>query len=466
MANGTAAGLCRLTVRAPSKAIDLAVPSDVPVADLLPAVLGYGGDDLGEAGLEHEGWVLQRLGEAPLDHEATLESLGLRDGDTVYLRPRTEALPEVRLDDIVDGISTTMKESPHGWSPQASRRLLRGLTLAALIGALVIIALPGGPAVQREITAGAFALLLLAGAAAASRAVGDAAAAALLGAMVSPYLVLAGWLLPGGALVGPDHYRTLGARLLAASAAEAGGSVLALAVVAAYTAFFVGATVFAIAGALGGTLLMVANMPPGHAASIVALVAVAFGAFVPSLSFRLSGLRTPPLPTNADQLQEGIEPRSPSAVAARAVLADTWMTALYATAGLTCALCVTALARDGLLRPIADGRRGVPAPGAAQPGPGQRLAAAVPGRAGSLGRGDDGRRRGRRGRSGRPDAAWPSGWRRPPRRFSSADGSFRAMRLVPYWGRAAEILHSLVAVSLLPLALWVLGVYGELRAIG
>jgi hypothetical protein len=39
-------------------------------------------------------------------------------------------------------------------------------------------------------------------------------------------------------------------------------------------------------------------------------------------------------------------------------------------------------------------------------------------------------------------------------------------RLVPYWGRAAEILHSLVAISLLPLVLWVLGVYGELRAIG
>src|SRR6185312_2377795 len=99
------AELCRLTVRAPAKSIDLAVPADVPVADLLPAVLGYGGDDLGEAGLEHEGWVLQRLGGAPLDHEASLESLGLRDGDTVYLRPRTEAMPEVRLDDIVHGIS-------------------------------------------------------------------------------------------------------------------------------------------------------------------------------------------------------------------------------------------------------------------------------------------------------------------------------------------------------------------------
>jgi type VII secretion integral membrane protein EccD len=465
VSNGTSAGLCRLTVRAPTKAIDLAVPADVPVADLLPAVLGYGGDDLGEAGLEHEGWVLQRLGGAPLDHEATLESLGLRDGDTVYLRPRTEALPEVRLDDIVHGISTTMKESPHGWSPQASRRLLRGLTLVALIGALVIIALPGGPAAQREIAAGSFALLLLAGAAAASRAVGDAASAALLGAMVGPYLVLAGWLLPGGALTGPDHYRTFGARLLAASAAEAGGSVLALAVVAAYTAFFVGATVFAVAGALSGVLLMVGGMPPEHAAGIVALAAVVFGAFVPSLSFRLSGLRTPPLPTNAEQLQEGIEPRSPAAVATRAILADTWMTALYATVGLTCALCVTALAHNDSLSQLllAAALSLLLVLHSRDMGNiWQRLSLVAPGVWGAIamvaievaGTEPSGRTLPAVGVASAAAALIIAGWIVPGR------------RLVPYWGRAAEILHSLVAISLLPLALWVLGVYGELRAIG
>jgi type VII secretion integral membrane protein EccD len=283
--------------------------------------------------------------------------------------------------------------------------------------------------------------------------------------MVGPYLVLAGWLLPGGPLSGPDHYRTLGARLLAASAAEAGGSVLALAVVASYTAFFVGATVFAIAGALGGTLLMVAGMPPSHAASIVALVAVAFGAFVPTLSFRLSGLRTPPLPTNAQQLQEGIEPRSPSAVAARAVLADTWMTALYATAGLTCAICVTVLAGDGRLAQLLMGvavslllvlhSRGLG-------NVWQRLSLIAPGAWGAAMMvavevaGDDpgGRTLPAVGVAATAAALLICGWIVPGR------------RLVPYWGRAAEILHSMVAVSLLPLALWVLGVYGELRAIG
>ncbi|WP_461028507.1 type VII secretion integral membrane protein EccD, partial [Streptomyces sparsus] len=142
MTDTQVAGLCRLTVRAPARTIDLAVPADVPVADLLPAVLGYAGDDLAEKGIEHGGWVLQRLGGLPLDEERTLDSYDLRDGETVYLRPRTEALPEVHLDDLVDGISTTMNGRPHGWGPTAGRRTLCGVAVAALLAGRVVLALP------------------------------------------------------------------------------------------------------------------------------------------------------------------------------------------------------------------------------------------------------------------------------------------------------------------------------------
>jgi type VII secretion integral membrane protein EccD len=241
--------------------------------------------------------------------------------------------------------------------------------------------------------------------------------------------------------------------------------VLALAVVAAYTAFFVSQTVFAVAGALGGALMMVAGFAPEHAAGVVALAAVVFGAFVPSLSFRLSGLRMPPLPNNAEQLQEGIEPRSPESVAVRAVLADDWMTALYATVGLTCAACLIALThhddvaqllmaaalslllllhsrglgnlwqRLSMALPGVLGAATMIAVAAAATGPAGRVLLAV-------------------GLMTVTTALIVAGWTVPGR------------RLVPYWGRAAELLHSLVAISLLPLALWVLGVYGLLRAIG
>ncbi|MFD4128541.1 type VII secretion integral membrane protein EccD [Streptomyces globisporus] len=464
MTDTQVAELCRLTVRAPAKSIDLAVPADVPVADLLPAVLGYAGDNLEEAGIDHGGWVLQRLGGEPLDEELTLDSYGLRDGDTLYLRPRAEALPEVHLDDLVDGIATTMRDHPFGWTPKVSRWVLLGIVVAILAGGVLVIAWPGGSSLSRSVFATAAGLLLLAGAGAASRAVGDAGAGAALGFMVGPYLALAGWLLPGGELGGPHAYETLGARLLAASAAMAGGAVLALAVVAAFAALFLSVAVVSLFAAIAAVLLLTTDLAPVHAAGILAVLAVILGAFVPSLAFRMSGMRMPPLPTNAQQLQEGIEPHAASAVSARAVLADGWMTSLYGAVGLVGAACVAVLARERELAEIimtvalclllvlhARGlgniwqRMSLVVPGvfgllllvlvaAPAASPGSRLVTAA-------------------GLLAAAAAVAIAAWTVPGR------------RLVPYWGRAGEVLHSALAIAVLPLALWVLGVYGALRAI-
>ncbi|MGW3331074.1 type VII secretion integral membrane protein EccD [Streptomyces rubiginosohelvolus] len=464
MTDTQVAELCRLTVRAPAKSIDLAVPADVPVADLLPAVLGYAGDNLEEAGIDHGGWVLQRLGGEPLDEELTLDSYGLRDGDTLYLRPRAEALPEVHLDDLVDGIATTMRDHPFGWTPKVSRWVLLGIVVAVLAGGVLVIAWPGGSSLSRSVFATAAGLLLLAGAGAASRAVGDAGAGAALGFMVGPYLALAGWLLPGGELGGPHAYETLGARLLAASAAMAGGAVLALAVVAAFAALFLSVAVVSLFAAIAAVLLLTTDLAPVHAAGILAVLAVVLGAFVPSLAFRMSGMRMPPLPTNAQQLQEGIEPHAASAVSARAILADGWMTSLYGAVGLVGAACVAVLARERELAEIimtvalclllvlhARGlgniwqRMSLVVPGvfgllllvlvaAPAASPGSRLVTAA-------------------GLLAAAAAVAIAAWTVPGR------------RLVPYWGRAGEVLHSALAIAVLPLALWVLGVYGALRAI-
>lgn len=464
MTDNQVAGLCRLTVRAPTRTIDLAVPSDVPVADLLPAVLGYGGDDLAETGIDHGGWVLQRLGGEPMDEERTLDSYDLRDGETLYLRPRIDALPEVHLDDLVDGISTTMQGRPHGWSPLASTRLLRGFAVTALLGGMVVLALPGGSPTLRALAAAAAGLLLIAGAGSASRAVGDAAAGAALGFMAGPYLALAGWLLPGGDLGGPHSHEVLGARLLAACAAGAGGAIVALAAVASFAALFLGLAVVMVFGSLVGALMLVTDLGPPEVAGIVALAAVLLGAFVPTLAFRMSGLRMPPLPTNAEQLQEGIEPHQTSVVAARAVLADGWMSSLYGAVGTVCAVCLAILARDGGLAEVImslvlslllllHGR-----------GLGnvwQRMSLFLPGAAGLLlpvlftavSRTPDGR------------LLLAAGLLAGTAGLAIASWTVPGRRLVPYWGRAAEILHTAAATALLPLALWVLGVYGALRGL-
>ncbi len=457
------ASLCRVTVRAPARTVDLAVPSDVPVADLLPTVISYGGDDLEECGLEHGGWVLQRLGGPPLDPESTLDSLGLRDGEDLYLRPRAEALPEVHLDDLVDGISTTMQQRPHGWNAEAGRRLLRGLAAATLTLGLVLLAMPGSAGWLRALAAAAVGLLLLAGAGSAARAVGDSGAGSVLGLMAAPYFALGGWLLPGGELGGAEGEAVLGARLLAASAAGGGGAVLALAAVGVYPALFMGAASVAVAGALGATLITL-DLTPAQAAGVVAVVVVLFGGFVPSLSFRLSGMRLPPLPTNVQQLQQGIDPYSSSDVEARAMLADGWMTAFYGAIGLVCLPCLAALVAEPGLAEILTvvalslllllHSRGL---GNVL----QRLALTTAGAWGaalllfvtarSLDPVD--RLTLTAGLMGLTAVITIASWTVPGR------------RLVPYWGRAAELLHSLAAISMLPLMLWSMGVYGLLRGI-
>jgi type VII secretion integral membrane protein EccD len=465
MAENATAGLCRLTVRAPEKSIDLAVPADVPVADLLPTLVDYAGDGLAETGLDHGGWVLQRMTGERLEEESSLETLGLKDGDTVLLRPHSSVLPEIRLDDLVDGIASTMRDQPYGWSPVTSRRLLLGCAVGAALAAAVAVSRSGASNLVCAVALAAIGMLLLAGAGSASRAVGDAGAGAALGLPAVLCLALTGWLVPGGALSDPAQgHEILGARLLAAGATAAGAAMLAMAVVGAFAALFAALGLTGVVTAGAGVLVIVGNLPLTEVAGVLALTAVIIGAFVPSISFRLAGFRLPPLPSNADQLQEGIEPHSPAAVANRAVVADGWMTGLYGSVALICTASLVGLATEPDLpqtlviavlsvllllhsRGLGNTLQRVALTGAAVVGVGA-LALITTAGSSTLG-----------------CMVFAAGLLGITATLSIAAWTVPGRRLVPYWGRAAEILHTMMAVALLPLALWVLGLYSFLRGL-
>ncbi|MFF1908941.1 type VII secretion integral membrane protein EccD [Kitasatospora sp. NPDC058218] len=449
-----AAGLVRLRFRAPEAAFELALPGDVVLADLLPAVLGYAGSAVEEGGIEHSGWVLQRAGGPPLDEERTLEALGLHDGEELFLRPGQEALPEVHFDDLVDGVRAGTTARGDSWRPAATHHLALALALVALAGGLLLLALPG-PDGPRCAAAAVTAVLLLAGGGAATRLVGDPPAGAALGAAGVAYAAAAAALIPG--VTGP-------ARLLAGGSAAVGATVLALALVGAGP-FFAGLVVAAVL-ALGAGALAAYGIPTTHSAAVIAAAAVLFGAFVPGLAFKLSGLRLPALPRNADELQEEIEPFEAEGVLARSLVADSYLAGFFIAAGTVCAaaLALLATARDGgwgatamsadlsvLLLLHARDIGGIR----------QRLALLLPGALGvallavRYGQGAD--------QSGRfvlftvlliaAAALAMTAWTVPGR------------RLLPYWGRAGDLLHSLAALALLPLALQVLGFYQMMRGL-
>src|SRR5215213_4427871 len=171
---------CRLTVRGPDATLEVSVPADVPIVDVLPTLLGYF-TDLADAGLAHGGWVLQRLGGDPLDGESTATALGLRDGEVLYLRARAEQLPPADFDDLIDGVATGIAARKDAWRPEHGRRLgLAMAALALLAGAGLLLTCWGRTSVAA--TAAAVAVVLLTGCAAASRAAADRTSAFLLAA--------------------------------------------------------------------------------------------------------------------------------------------------------------------------------------------------------------------------------------------------------------------------------------------
>jgi type VII secretion integral membrane protein EccD len=449
--------LCRLRFHAQSVAFELAVPSDVPLLDLLPAVLNHAGPELMEQGVDHGGWVLQRLGEAPLDEERTPEALGLRDGETLYLRHRLEELPTVHFDDMVDGVTTGMRERGRSWSPAMSHHLALALSLAALGVGLGLLLLPG-PHPVRTGAAALVGVVLVLGAASASRAVGDAAAGTALGAAAVPYLALAGALFTTGA------GGSAAARLLAGGSAAAGTSVLALAAVGCSAPLYLGLVLLAVVSVVTG-VLMISGESPAHVAALAAVVAVVFGALAPALSFRLSGLRLPALPRNADELQEGIDPIPAGKVLGRSRIADGYLTAFYLAVGVACAGCLALTAWDRswwstaftaalCVLLLLHGR--------AVGGLWQRLAVVLPGALGllllaahlSLTLAGTSRLMLLGLLLAATAALAVTAWSLPGR------------RLLPYWGRIGDMLHTLSALSLLPLALQGIGVYAWLRGLG
>ncbi|MBX6358002.1 MAG: EsaB/YukD family protein, partial [Micromonosporaceae bacterium] len=52
--------LARVTVAAPNRRMDVALPDTMLVAELLPHLLRHAGDDLADIGDRQGGWVLRR----------------------------------------------------------------------------------------------------------------------------------------------------------------------------------------------------------------------------------------------------------------------------------------------------------------------------------------------------------------------------------------------------------------------
>ncbi|XVU26730.1 type VII secretion integral membrane protein EccD [Actinoplanes sp. CA-054009] len=458
------AEMCRLVVCGPDRQLEIAVPPQVVVADLLPVLLHQLGDGVADAGLAHGGWVLQRLGGAALDEDATVGSAGLTDGTVLHLRPRSEQIPPVHFDDLADGLATGVRDRPGAWRPEMTRWAAAG-ALAAVLGTGVLALAAAGPTLPRAIVAAVLALLLTAAGAVFTRSFGDRLFGLVAAAGGLVFGALAGLIAPDTVTASaPPHFgsaQVFTAAVIVAVLGVTGGVLVGHAAPAAAAV-----TTAAVLAALGAGLAAFAGLTGREAGAVMAVVATIATAVVPVTAFRLARIRLNPLPAKPEELQEDIEPEPSEPLMRRAAVADGHMTGLHtglavaAGAGLLLVVPgrgwagytlvgLVALVRLLAARPMTSGRH--------------RLAVALPAAAGvvaialvALVAASAVVRL----------AVVPSCVVAAAVLLYVAARRLPNRRLMPVWGRIGDITQLLATVALLPILAAVLDLYGFARAIG
>ncbi|WP_026424151.1 type VII secretion integral membrane protein EccD [Actinokineospora inagensis] len=334
MAAGTTV-FSRVTVVAPRTRIDVALPADVSVADLLPMLLEMANETTPDGGARHGGWCLAKLGDSPLDPSRTLGSLGVVDGDMLQLRKRAENPPPPLYDDVVDAIAESTPDSYRPWTKETANRIghIAG-ALALLAGAFAVLMagpLWGGSNLGPAIAAGAGAVIAVALGAVLARGYQARTTGVLVAAAGGlPLAFVSGFSIVPGEPGRPS--------LLLASA-------LVL-IVASASIMLIGAgvTTFVAAGsaaALGVIAFAVATLIDHPAAGIAAgAVAVALGALsvLPRLTIQLARLPLPNVPGSAEDLKEDTGFPDYRSIERRAGLAHEYMTGMIIGCGAVTAI--------------------------------------------------------------------------------------------------------------------------------
>ncbi|MGK5738006.1 type VII secretion integral membrane protein EccD [Micromonospora sp. URMC 103] len=458
MATKTATGgLSRITIVAPRTRMDLALPSDVPLADLLPTLLRYAGEDLADEGVRHGGWSLTRLGGQPLDGGRTVTQLGVRDGEVLYFNPRAATAPEVVFDDVVDAVATATNQRRGAWQVSTTRSFAVLFAAAALTGGAVAALFAGPPQLPAALAALLVAVALLVSSAVLSRAAGDSRTGATLGLVGLAYAGVGGLLLLGG-----DRRLTELASphvLLAATAVVVFGAVAALAV-GDRLPLFLGAIAIGVTTGLGALLCLAFGISAPAAAAVVAVVAFGAVPALPMASYRLARLPVPSIPTGPDDLKTDTESVDGRRVLQLSERADEFLTGLLWTVALVVLGAQVVLAVNGRLpavllclvlavlsllraRPLLSRAQRTPVLVTGTVGLGLAAAATFAGNGMAL-------------------------------RLGVIVGGLLLVavvgliygltvagkRISPVWGRLLDIAEILLIIALVPLAVWVLGLYG------
>ncbi|MDQ7807427.1 type VII secretion integral membrane protein EccD [Amycolatopsis sp. A133] len=331
----------RVTVVTPRARVDVALPQQSTFAELVPQLVRLAGA-AGQASAEHPGWVLSRLGGAPLALGLSVAAAQIRDGEVLHLTPRERPRGPLLFDDVVDSIAS-VADADGGWGPSVARR--SGLVAAVVLllaGGLLVQAAASG-SVLAPIGTGLLALVLLLGGGALSRAYGDAeagAAGSLAGVGVA--------MLAGMSVLPPHPLFSLSAGPLAAGfAAVTVYGVLAAVSVADRLPWFVAITGAAAFGAVTSGIVLLAGVSPLSAAAVVAVLSTALAAVAPMLALRLARLPLPRVPDDMEAFRADEQPSLGTEMIGRTSHAQAVLTGLLVALGLVVLAASVVLSSGG-----------------------------------------------------------------------------------------------------------------------
>jgi type VII secretion integral membrane protein EccD len=299
-------GLARVTVATPDRRIDLALPSNVALAGLLPSLMQHA-------------------------------------GELLHLVPRYAEWPEPDYDDVVHTIAAGSRRHGKPWAPATTRRAALTVGSALLTVALLVLLISGPSWVVPGIVALVLSTTLVITGIALSRAMADSMAGVWVAGMGLPFAFAGGGLV----IAGDVALTELGApSLLLGSVLLCGAALIGYGGVAERTRIFAAGVVLGLVGAFGSGITL-AGLDTTAAASVVLTTVVLLSPMAPLMAIRLGKIPVPELPESAGDIMED-QPHAPAPKTFAAVArADDILTGVLLGGSIASAICLVVVGWAG-----------------------------------------------------------------------------------------------------------------------
>lgn len=332
----------RVVVIAPRTRVDLALPVDIPIVDLLPMLLDLVGERSDAGGGLHGGWQLSRVDGGAMGSDQTLRSLDIVDGTALHLTPRETNVAPPIYDDTVDAIAATIRSSMSTRSTNPAAGAC-GAAVGLAIAALALL-YKGNDNPVNTYLALASALLALGAGTAIARGPRERVIATTVAAGGLPFAFVAGIaIVPGH--IGPPGY-LLGFALMLIY------SFMALMALATGTVVFVTGALISLFGLGAAIVCTAADVKPLYTVAGTAAIGIAAIATLPWLVVRLARLPLPFIPTSGSEIRNDDTDIDIGQLTARARLADEYLNGGYIGCAAVVAFSSAAVALHGSLMSV------------------------------------------------------------------------------------------------------------------